>query len=262
MQKIDNLIMKKKQGFTLIELSISLAIISLIFVSISYGSTIINQASLRSVITEVRGLATAINNFKMLYGAIPGDLSVATNYWTATGLNNGNGNGIIDTPNAVNEYQSALQMLSLSGLIQKNISNGATYSSKYSSNASYQIFNHYTNNTNSAGISSNNVYGRSGSGNVLDLANISSNTFNGAIKPQDASDIDNKMDDGILYSGIVYTAKGADKASTSCSCTKGTTIYSAASSADSYVLNKTAPCVNGDSSYSCWMFFWVVDTLN
>ncbi len=244
--------MKKTQGFTLLELSISLLIIGFIVSAISYGSTLVKQASVRAVITEVRILSTAINNFKNLYGTVPGDLSNATSYWPVVagtqtaGLTNGNGNGLVDGT----EYSYALQMLSSSGLIQYSLLSSVNAPTKYSNYATYKIFNH-------SSVSSVSVYGRTGLGDVIDLANISGTTFNGAVTSQDAYNIDVKMDDGLLYSGIVYTAKGSNYTGAN-NCTTSTTATYASTAA----VAATDSFNFSDTSYTCWMFFWLVDTIN
>ena len=176
--------MKKTNGFTLIELSISLVIIGIIVAAIASGSVIIKQATIRSVVSDVRAISTAINSFKVQYGTLPGDLSNAQTYWPVVAstptanLANGNGNGYIDGT----ENNNVFQMLSLAGLIQYTIANSAYYPSKYSNSANYQISN----------VGS--VYGSAGLGDVLNLANYSSSSYYGAVKPQDAYDIDNKME--------------------------------------------------------------------
>jgi prepilin-type N-terminal cleavage/methylation domain-containing protein len=239
-------------GFTLLELSISLLIIGFIVSALSYGSALVKQASIRAVITEVRALSTALGNFKMLYGTVPGDLSNATSYWPAVAgtqtanLTNGNGNGLIDGT----EYNYALQMLSSASLIQYNLLNAVNHPSKYSSYASYKLFNH--NSTSSVA-----VYGRSGLGNVLDLANISGTTFNGAVTSQDAYNIDLKMDDGLLYSGIIYTAKGSNYTGANYCTTLTTTTY-----ASTAAIAATDSFNFSDTSSTCWMFFWIVDAIN
>jgi prepilin-type N-terminal cleavage/methylation domain-containing protein len=238
-------------GFTLVELSISLLIIGLIIGGITAGSSLVQQAKLRSVLSEVRNYQTAINAFKLQYGTIPGDLTNATSYWNtsnngalATSLANGNGNGYIDN----NEPLTAFQMLSLAGLTSNQLGYGSWPNTKYGQSTLYHIYNY--------GVWGTTLYGKSnGGGDFLQITYASSNTS--CVTPADAYNIDVKMDDGVLYSGIVYTAKVDGYASMANKCTTLATSYlstassSPAITSDSYYLN--------DTSNSCFLFFLIID---
>jgi prepilin-type N-terminal cleavage/methylation domain-containing protein len=63
-----------KAGFTLIELSIVLVILGLLAAGILVGSNLIEAAQIRSTITQVEKINTAILTFKVKYNGIPGDL--------------------------------------------------------------------------------------------------------------------------------------------------------------------------------------------
>ena len=80
----------KYNGFTLIELSIVIVIIGLIVAGVVGGQTLVKQAKLRSIITDVQKTQTIINTFFLEYGAMPGDMPNASNYWT--GAYDGDGN--------------------------------------------------------------------------------------------------------------------------------------------------------------------------
>ncbi len=102
-----------RSGFTLIELSIVLVVIGLVTAGILVGRDLIDQAELRSVITDVEKYQTAVNTFKAKYNCLPGDCKNATDFFgTQTGGGgcphpsvpstadnpatcNGNGNGTI-----------------------------------------------------------------------------------------------------------------------------------------------------------------------
>lgn len=68
-------------GFTLIELSIVLAIIGLITAGVLVGKDLINQAELRSVIKDVEKYNTAVNTFKAKYNCLAGDCAFATDFF-------------------------------------------------------------------------------------------------------------------------------------------------------------------------------------
>ncbi len=81
-----------KNGFTLIELSIVLVIISLIVGGVIGGKSLIRASELQAIITDVKKYETAYNTFKLQYDAFPGDFTEAEDYWGAAVTDNGNGN--------------------------------------------------------------------------------------------------------------------------------------------------------------------------
>lgn len=86
---------KRTAGFTLVEMSIVLVIVSLIITTVLVGVDMIKTAQIRSVITDVRALATATNIFQAKYNCMPGDCPIATTYFPAA--INGDGDGMIDS---------------------------------------------------------------------------------------------------------------------------------------------------------------------
>jgi len=116
---INNNRLLNKNGFTLIELSIVLIIISLIVGGVIGGKSLIHQAELKKIISDYNNYSVALNNFKDQYVYPPGDLINASDYWpscTDDGINtcNGNGNNII---NGFHESIRAWQHLSLAALV-------------------------------------------------------------------------------------------------------------------------------------------------
>lgn len=63
-----------KNGFTLIELSITLVVIGLIISGVLVGRDLINSAEIRAQIKQIEEFNVAINTFKMKYGFLPGDM--------------------------------------------------------------------------------------------------------------------------------------------------------------------------------------------
>lgn len=89
---------KQRQGFTLIELAVVLLVIGLVFASVVAGTKLLEQAKLRSIITEVEELKSAYHAFIARYDELPGDIDHASVFFTGcatggVGNLNCNGNG-------------------------------------------------------------------------------------------------------------------------------------------------------------------------
>jgi prepilin-type N-terminal cleavage/methylation domain-containing protein len=86
--------LKRKQAFTLIELSIVLVIIGLILSGILVGRDLIRAAQLRKVIRTVEEYNTAVMVFQGKYNCLPGDCKDATVKGVgSSAYYGGNGNG-------------------------------------------------------------------------------------------------------------------------------------------------------------------------
>ena len=113
---------KFDNGFTLIELSITIVVIGLIVASVVGGQSLVRQAKLRSIITDFENYKTAANTFKLEYDGLPGDLRRASSYGIGS---NGNGNGFIH--HRGDELQYAWQHLKNSGLVPGAWTAGQSY---------------------------------------------------------------------------------------------------------------------------------------
>ena len=201
----------RKNGFTLIELSIVLVIIGLIVGGVLVGQDLIKAAQLRKVVTEVESYKTAVNAFRLKYNCFPGDCDNATTFFS--GSTNGNGDKQILT---VENYYF-WEQLGLAGLIEGSYTgaqgpigvwdhvigtnvpgsavNGVGYWITYRANNSgwgnyYNTFhgNHFTLAADS---------GSSGPSYLYDPAN--------SFTQPDAFAIDSKVDDGKPATGAVMT---------------------------------------------------------
>lgn len=128
---------KQKNGFTILEMSIVLIIISLIIGGIFAGASLIRESKIRAMLGEYDRFLKAIQEFQDKYGALPGDMLDAETYWgsdslcPATVYNevpkiatcNGDGGGTIGTSTTAavfsnqHEWFRAWQHLSNAGLI-------------------------------------------------------------------------------------------------------------------------------------------------
>ena len=91
-------------GFTLLELSIVLVVISLITASIVVGRDLIRLAEIRQQIAQIESFNTVANTFRVKYNCLPGDCASAVELgFGAIGGpgDNGNGDGKIHSSEAV-----------------------------------------------------------------------------------------------------------------------------------------------------------------
>lgn len=86
--------MKKHQsGFTLVEIAIVLVIIGLLLGGVLKGQSMIENAKIKSVINDLKGVSAAYYSYLDRYKAIPGDDVAASTRFT--GAVNGGGDGAI-----------------------------------------------------------------------------------------------------------------------------------------------------------------------
>lgn len=127
--------LRSQSGFSLVELSIVLVILGLLTGGILGGQALIRAAELRAVSTEYNRWVTATQTFRDKYFALPGDMTNATAFWGkdgtacntdvgavgSPGTCNGNGSGTLEGAVAVNGTGEIFQFwsqLSLAGLIE------------------------------------------------------------------------------------------------------------------------------------------------
>lgn len=206
--------LKTTQGFTLVELSIVIVIIGFLVAGIAAGANMVKQAQIRSVITDLQSYQTAVNNFKAKYNKLPGDIDTATSFWPSDGqcletvagnedVCNGDNNGGIDGKKVVSgdETRAALKHLALANMISAGIpvvpttiapmvAGKNTPASKISGAGYYLV----------GGIFPIPGYGlinvvAFGKNNTVDTNNLLNY---GALTPEDAFSIDQKIDDGTI----------------------------------------------------------------
>lgn len=101
---------RARSGFTILELSVVIAIIGLLVGAIIGGRSMLNAASVNKVLTDATVYKLAAQSFRDQYEYLPGDLPTATSLWGddnascpdgaitngSPGTCNGNGNGRVD----------------------------------------------------------------------------------------------------------------------------------------------------------------------
>ena len=206
-------------GFSLVELSIVLVILGLLTGGILAGQSLIRAAQVRSVVAEFQRHQSAAQSFREKYMAFPGDMSAATRFWgraastadcvtnsaaalATPGTCDGNGDGSIAAAVAgqSGEDLQFWKQLALAGLIEGGFTGVApnpvvltaginTPASKLNSTAVW-----YTSSCCAGGSTS--FYLANGYGRNFRL-------FNALVKPEEAWNIDTKIDDGKPAFGFV-----------------------------------------------------------
>jgi type II secretory pathway pseudopilin PulG len=92
---------ERRAGFTIVEISIALAVVSFLVASVLVGSVLIRKAYTQKVVYAFQNYSTAIERFRNTYNELPGDMVnigvfSSPNSWGVS-LVAGNGNGLVDT---------------------------------------------------------------------------------------------------------------------------------------------------------------------
>lgn len=226
---------KHQQGFSLVELSIVLVILGLLTGGILGGQALIKAAELRAITTEIQQWQTAVNTFKQRYFALPGDFTKAGNVWgyvntggtggncsnpatnkgTGTQTCNGNGNGQVDLDYEMYRFWQHMANAGLisgeytgvagSGGVQHSVIGENVPAGKYGGSGwgARSLFN---------------MSGLDGLWFTYDYGNhffigsswTDSMSYNGLLTPEEAWNIDTKMDDGRPGQGAVVAFAYSD----------------------------------------------------
>jgi len=199
MPKYEN---NKEKGFTLIELSIVLIIISLIVGGVVGGKSLIHSAEIKSVISDYNSYRTSLNSFLLKYDYPPGDLPNASEYWTSCtddGANTCNGNGD-NKIRGYNEGIRAWQHLSFAKLINGTYS-GITQANMPENTLPTTALNNSIYSINAfdtlAGLLGAFGVGPTYYGFFVGKWNSTSYFVNANISARDVKNIDIKIDDGL-----------------------------------------------------------------
>lgn len=210
------------RGFSLVELSIVLVILGLLVGGVFVGQTLIRASELRSVTAEHSRYTAAINAFRNKYMAWPGDMSNAQSFWgiqdptpatcaaqasTTTATCNGNGDGNVLYWSGSDEEARAWQHLANAGMIEGSFTGvGAVPASSFAPTMKFGSGNNWYMRTSiaasSGGVSS---FAWPALGNMLF---VYGETTLVTFRPEDAWNIDSKMDDGKPNGGKVLASKG------------------------------------------------------
>ncbi len=230
----------KTLGFSLVELAITLVIISLIIAAITSGNYLLKAARINKVISEISGYKSAIDNFKQKYQAMPGDMPNAVNFWP----NSYNGNGNEKIEGVLTESLWAWQHLKNANMIAGNYNGIKVPPSDFAIDINVPkstIDNTYY------FISYDNFYGHKG--NNLQLVTTSNNLHptGGAISASDASIIDKKLDkEANSANGNFFVVRAEANKNIDNSCVSS-----------NYEIATTTSYVNSDYTESCRLVLWL-----
>lgn len=85
---------KQIKAFTLVELSIVIAIIGVLITMVISGKELYQNSKTKILVKQFKTIDSAISFFKSSYKALPGDMDTATRYWSSSA--NGDGDGTIE----------------------------------------------------------------------------------------------------------------------------------------------------------------------
>lgn len=240
--------LKSRRGFSLLELSIALAIIGLLVGSVASLRSYVRNAAVTSMMNESKLLIDAYHQFQSRYNNPPGDhCATATTCGTSATPTasiiwptafNGDGNGLIRAATTAfeNERYYAFQHLALAGLIQgrytgaANGSGGATIGENVQGSSMDKVAFMFDHPDERDGFvihatTPNALYFDGQYGNILRIAGLFDNATTIPGQPfltgKQALNLDEKYDDGIPSTGMIVTPK----TSALTACTTDATTY-------------------------------------
>jgi prepilin-type N-terminal cleavage/methylation domain-containing protein len=206
---------KNNSAFTILELSITIAIIALIAGAALTSLSLLENAKMRRILTEKENYELAISGFCTRYQALPGDYSKATNEWGSATVN-GDDNGQINfLSSSVYESYRAWQHMTLAQMVNGVFTGTQTTSAPILNKEIPESI------IPQAGfLLDYNLFGFSNL-NILILGKPLATTISpvlvgGAISPKQAQIIDGKGDDGIPNSGKIHGRDGNGVTSGNC----------------------------------------------
>jgi prepilin-type N-terminal cleavage/methylation domain-containing protein len=206
--------MKKLQqkGFTLVELAIVLTIVGLLIGGILKGQQLIANAQVTAQIAQFKGVEAALITFNDSYQSLPGDMLLASTRLPANGCGgavctNGDGNGVMGTASTTGPASTAVgenlyfwEDLSAANLLAGISGTAASFGSGLPNGK-------FT----GSGLVATTITGPASYGGGIWVTAATANTAGavgngllqgaGLMTPNQAAQIDRKMDDGQSQSG-------------------------------------------------------------
>ena len=209
-------------GFTLVELAIVLVIIGLIIGGVLVGQDMIKAAEVRSTAGQIEKYNATVNTFRDKYQFIPGDITQATasrfGFQTRTGaVAHGDGNGMLEgcTTGALSTYGGCETTLFWRDLNFVNLIDGSftTATDAVEAGANPTAVKLVLPDAKLGRGNNISVYGFRGS-NYYQIGGVTAftaglPTLAATLTPQEAFNIDAKVDDGRPGTGVARAANPA-----------------------------------------------------
>ncbi|MDR1365834.1 MAG: type II secretion system GspH family protein [Holosporales bacterium] len=181
-------LLKNDRGFSLLEVAIAITVVGILAAVVLKGQSLVKEARLQSVATQIHQYKAAIDMFRDKYQALPGDYNSAREN-ISYALDNGDGDGAVNTER---EALGFWQHLKLGGLvsIKESVPKsklGGTF------------------------VPSSHIYGHSGTWVVFSNSSVSevlSGYFRGVLTPKEANDLMNKLDSKVDGDIVVINGEG------------------------------------------------------
>ncbi|MEK6746687.1 MAG: prepilin-type N-terminal cleavage/methylation domain-containing protein [Pseudomonadota bacterium] len=203
-----NLSTRKKDGFTLLELSIAIVIIGLVIGGVMVGKSLVNASEIRRKINDLNIITAAVNTFKTKYNCIPGDCNNTTSFLSNIS-GNGDGDGWIEWSS---ESIYATQSLYYAQLTPKNTTSvGSPYINANNDGFGYLYYQDLYTTYRRMGVTIS-WFGSGGFTNSNTCGQINTP----ALTPNDAMAIDTKIDDAVPNSGGFISLDGKIKQNPDC----------------------------------------------
>lgn len=230
-------------AFSLVELSIVLVILGLLVGGVLSGQSLIRAAELRSITNDYSRYITAAQTFRDKYFALPGDMTNATQFWgkdntnctsdtgaaAANGTCNGNGNGIYEgaaIAGGTSEEFQFWKQLALATLIEGTYTGisgaagaadaiiGTNVPKTKISNGGYSI------QTQASVAAGDTQFYPGAYGNMIQAGTKNPTLRTGfpLVRPEEAWNIDTKIDDGRPSSGFIRVDKPSAPSPNSPNC--------------------------------------------
>ncbi len=213
-------------AFTLLEISIVLAVLGILLGGIFGAQLMIRNQRLKQIPEQAAQYHVAVEQFKLKYNFYPGDFPTASSVWTTT---DGDGNGLIDS----SEPRYVWSQLSSAGLAVgqfgtatpptpgTDIPAGPIEGTGYSFAAANSSTSLVTADSSTA------VYDADYAAAIYFGKTLAAGTYmrDPALPSRDAALLDQGYDDGVPSTGKILTWKSTAPSSNTTSCTTSSTEY-------------------------------------